>query len=237
MNPRILSGRRAYEFRRDDIRLTMLTTQPIRELIGEQFHFRVADVGIPNPSFGQVQPTLPPGVVFDYGHVQTTSELIVPIRYLHIEPLRIVIDVAGPSEFIDVIWGKLLDLLMPYRSPDGSFVIGEPERVLDYSEIALDIELDPSSIMPAEFRAALQRAIGGLGEEGLAVVPMLFARAQRPTDEYPGVNVADHRQFQFGLRASSSLEHPTFFSAAPLDTKAHLVYLEDLLGKFGSTGS
>src|SRR5437588_505316 len=61
---------------------------------------------------------------------------VVPIRFLHFEQRRIVIDVAGRSSAIDAIFEQLRQALTQLHAADGSPTVGKHECVLDYSEIS-----------------------------------------------------------------------------------------------------
>ncbi len=132
---KVLASRRAYEFSPDSLRLTMLSVQVVQQQIQQLFGFQSVAIGSPIPTFGEVPATYPPGVVFNLGVWIHQEEHIVPIRFLHFEQNRIVIDIAGPTAAIDEIAERLFHFLSGLRSPDGSPVVGGPERILNYSEI------------------------------------------------------------------------------------------------------
>src|SRR5437764_371982 len=94
---KIITGRRAYEFRPDDLRLSLLSTKIVQEQIQQLFQFQTSAMGTPAPMFGDVPVTYPPGFVFDVGVWLSPDEQLVPIQFLHFEQRRIVIDVAGSS--------------------------------------------------------------------------------------------------------------------------------------------
>src|SRR5712692_10405927 len=129
---KILTSRRAYEFSPDALRLSSLCIQPVQQQIQRLFNFQSSVIGPPVASFGAVPSTFPPGIVFDIGAWIHQEEHIVPIRFLHFEQNRIVIDVAGPTVAIDGIADRLFHYLSGLQAADGSPIVGEPERVLDY---------------------------------------------------------------------------------------------------------
>src|SRR5215204_4310238 len=109
---RILSARRAYEFGRDDLRLTMLSSLEIRQRIQQQFNFEVAQVATPVQTFGPVPTSLPPGLVFDVGSARLPEgPSVLPIRFIHFEALRIVIDAVGPSASIDLVFDQIKEIV------------------------------------------------------------------------------------------------------------------------------
>src|SRR5258708_28360188 len=97
---KLLTSRRAYEFRPDDLRISMLSTKPVQEQIQQLFQFQTAMMGTPIATFGDVPVTYPPGFVFDMGVWISQDKQIIPIRFLHFEQSRIVIDVALPASAI-----------------------------------------------------------------------------------------------------------------------------------------
>src|SRR5947209_3127631 len=104
---KLLSSRRAYEFRPDDLRLSVLSVKPVQEQITQLFQFQTSIMGTPMATFGDVPVTYPPGFVFDMGVWISQNKQVIPIRFLHFEQRRIVIDVAGPSFAITAIFDQL----------------------------------------------------------------------------------------------------------------------------------
>src|SRR5258707_6483877 len=128
---KLLTSRRAYEFRPDDLRISMLSTKPVQEQIQQLFQFQTAMMGTPIATFGDVPVTYPPGFVFDMGVWISQDKQIIPIRFLHFEQSRIVIDVAGPSfplpPLLLELWHFLSELSTPHLSP----IVCLLPRVLD----------------------------------------------------------------------------------------------------------
>ncbi len=155
-NVKLLSARRAYEFGPDDIRLTILTTQTVQARLRERFAFTVAAVGTPIPTFGPVTGALPPGLVFNTGSYTTDSGHIIPIRFLHFEATRIVIDVAGTSEDVGHVYSELRRAIDELGPEDASKVLGEPTHIHDQSEITWRPAFDLASILRPELLAAFR---------------------------------------------------------------------------------
>src|SRR5579859_6297594 len=124
---KILTGRRAYEFSADAIRLSTLSIQAVYQQIQRLFDFQSAIIGSPMPTFGEVPATYPPGIVFNLGAWIHQEQHIVPIRFIHFEQKRIVIDVAGSTSAIEGIADRLFQFLSGLQAADGSPVVGEPE--------------------------------------------------------------------------------------------------------------
>jgi len=227
---KILASRRAYEFSPDALRLTMLSIQPIQQQIQQLFGFQSFAVGSPIPTFGVVPATYPPGVVFNLGVWIHQEEHIVPIRFIHFEQNRIVIDVAGPSAAIDGIAVRLFQFLSGLQAADGSPVVGEPERILDYSEITAQFPYPLDAIFSRPLRRLLSKTIHTrTGNKSMSTVPVLAIQAF-PTDEVvPAVPSANEAHaFTFSLRSGTRPEEHIYYSGAPLDSEAHLAYLEEL---------
>ncbi|MHB1005416.1 MAG: hypothetical protein ACYC3S_07185 [Chloroflexota bacterium] len=226
-----VSARRAYEYRPDDLRLSLLSTQPVRQKIVAAFSFHLEQVAVPMETFGVVPKTLPPGVVYNFGSVVMDDGAIAPIRFLHFEAQRIVIDVAGPSQVLDVVYAKLLETLDGTSTPDGSPAVGAPTEVHDRSDISVRLGIDSTALMPPPVQAAYDRVIGRLYEgRRYSAVPFIGVHPVSTDEPYPGTPTGYRSYFAFNLdlRKDSPIGERTFFSSAPLDTEAHLGYLQDL---------
>jgi hypothetical protein len=228
---RILGAKRSYEFCPDDLRLTMLTEPVLRERIRQEFAFQGAQIATPIQTFGPVPPMVPPGLVFNYGVVRLEKAQLVPVRYLHVEPRRIVIDVAGPSDAIAPIFEGLMRVVADSRSPDGWPVIGEPTRLFDHSEISLRLPYPPASLLaPAVAGLLTGSMLDPTAEEGAILAPGIQVRLLSPDEEYGAQPISLYRTFHLDLRAGMRPGEGWYFSGAPTDTKTHL----DLLAKLES---
>jgi hypothetical protein len=226
---KILTSRRAYEFRIDDIRLSMLSTKPVQEQIQHHFHFQNAAMGIPIATFGEVPSTYPPGVVFDMGVWPTAEQQLIPIRFLHFDQRRIVIDVAGPSSAIDEIYRDLQNFLSSLQTSDGYPIIGEPENILDYSEFAVQFSCDISTLLPPSIKQVFSRYVRetSIYRDKIAI-PLLCIAPLGAMEKFGGAIPGDYRTFTLTLRAGTRLEDAVFFSGAPLSSERHREYIADL---------
>ena len=94
---KVLTSRIGHEFTLDDLRLIMLSANAVMQNIVEAFQFRALAITTPQATFGPVPTTLPAGLVFQTGSwISPVDSQIIPIRFLHVELQRIVIDIAGP---------------------------------------------------------------------------------------------------------------------------------------------
>lgn len=222
---KLLAARRAYEFGPDDIRLTLLATQAAQALLRERFGFSVAAVGTPMPTFGTVTATLPPGVVFDTGSFTTEAGEIIPIRFLHFEATRVVIDLAGATESIDQVYSELRRTLNAFKAGDGAEVLGVPVRVLDLSELTWRPAFDPGALLKAELLNLFHEF--GNPSPGLVPLPSIGAQWGSDTEPYQGA-ITTAGQFTLQVRAGSRPVDRILFSSAPLSTARHVAYIERL---------
>lgn len=223
-NIAFITGRRAYEFRPDDLRLSMLSIKPIQDEIQRIFSFQSSSIGTPMPTFGEVQLTVPPGLIFNSGVWISPENQLVPIRFLNFEPRRIVIDVGGSSAALTPIFERLQQFLAEIQAPDGSPIIGEPENILDYSEISARFPFDLDTIISPPLR----KLLSGIIKES-ALVPTLVTQSFSSGQVLSGTAVIyDPRAFTLASRVGSRLEDHIYFSGAPLETEKHIIYLKDL---------
>lgn len=230
-NLKLITSRRAYEFRMDDLRLSVLCLPEVQAQIQRMFSFESAVVGTPQETFGPVGISLPPGLVFDIGVLETLDGPAIPIRFLHFEQKRIVIDVAGPSSAIDAIFDRMRYALGELTSPDGSPAIGEVERVLDYSEFSGQFAFSLVSLLNPDARDLVVRASAHQGgrKQEVMVVPTVTLSVHGEDEEYGGLSsTAISRRLQLAVRAGTSPADGIYFSGAPLDSETHRSYLSEL---------
>ncbi|SRR6266487_4529354 len=231
---KILTSRRAYEFEADAIRLSMVSIQPIQQQIQQLFRFQSSVIGSPMATFGVVPLTYPPGIVFNLGAWVHQEKYIVPIRFLHFEQNRIVIDVAGPTDAIDGIADHLFHFLSGLEAADRSPIVGEPERALDYSEITARFPYPLDTILPKPLRRLLSKTMSiGAGDKSMTMIPAVAIRAFSTDEVLPAVpSATDPYAFTFTLRPGTRPEEHIYFSSAPLGSEAHLNYLNELEAAF-----
>jgi len=221
---KFLTSQRAYEFHPDDLRLPIISSKPIQGALQALFNFQSTAIGTPMATFGEVPLTIPPGVVFNYGVWKSPENKLVSIRFLHFEQRRIVIDVEGSSVALASIYKQIQLLLTGIQTADGSPLIGEPESVLDYSEISARFSFPLDAIISRPLRKLLSR----IAKESTLVptlVTQLFSSGQQLTGT---ATIGNHQAFTLAPRAGTRLEDHIYFSAAPLDSEAHLSYLNEL---------
>lgn len=226
---RLLTARRAYEFRPDDLRLSVLSTSQAQQLIGRLFDFQIVQVGTPLQTFGSIPATIPPGVIFNYGTASTT-ETEVPVRFLHFEPFRIVIDVAGPSATIDWMYNRLRQILLDIRDFDGSPAVGEPLRTIEYSEISTRLGFGLEDLLSEPVGRLTQDTFGDR-EGNLTVFPANIDFLAIDSSQEIGKQSLAGPSLQ--VRAGTRLEDRTYFSTAYLPTDLHLGWLSELDRELG----
>ena len=221
---KFLTGRRAYEFRPDDLRLSTISIKPIQDAIQALFSFQSSAIGTPMATFGEVPLTFPPGVVFNTGVWKSPENKFVSIRFLHFEPRRIVIDVGGSSDALTSIYEQLELLLISIQTVDGLPLIRKPESVLDYSEISARFPFSLDVIIPRPLR----KLLSGLAKES-ALVPTMITQSFSSGQQLTGTAIfGDPHAFTLAPRVGTRLEDHIYFSGAPLDSEAHLNYLNEL---------
>jgi hypothetical protein len=225
---RVLTARRAYEFEPDDLRLSVLSAPQAQQQIGQLFNFQVVQIGTPMPTFGPIPATIPPGAVFNYGGA-LTSEGEVPIRFLHIEPNRIVLDVAGGVSAIEQVYDQLQEALSQIHDLDGSPVVGKPISQSDYSEISKKMRFDAEKLLIEPLRRLVQETFSE--KEDLRVAPatinfIVVGSAQPLKDLSQGPSLQ--------VRAGTRLEDRVFLSTAFLNADEHIAWLEALDAELGS---
>jgi hypothetical protein len=237
-NVTFLTARRSYEFRVDDLRLSALCTKPVEERLQALFHFRSVVMGSPMVTFGDVPATYPPGFVFDLGYWMSPDDVLVPIRFIHFEQRRIVIDVAGKSEAIEPIYEILRTAISELEIPDGGRLIGEPEAVYDYTEITAQCNFPLSGVLAPAPLEAVQRAAGSISRRGEHVLVPHVVYQWLPVDrDYAGATLASsHHSFTFSMRAGTSPENRICFSGAPIESDAHAIYLQEVATALRSAG-
>lgn len=227
---KIITSRRAYEFSADSIRLSSLSIQPIQQPIQQLFSFQSSVIGSPLPTFGAVPATYPPGIVFNLGVWIHQEEHIVPIRFIHFEQNRIVIDVAGPTGAIDGIADRLFNFLSGLKAADGTPVVGEPERVLNFSEITAQFSYSLDAVFPRPLRKLLSKIMDiDVGKKSKEIIPTVAFQVFSMNEVISAVPTPnDAHTFTLALRSGTRPDEHIYYSGAPLDSDAHLSYLNEL---------
>jgi hypothetical protein len=226
------TARRAYEFRQDDLRLSILCTPPVEQALNNLFHFRTTAMGSPQPTFGDVPVVYPPGYVFDLGLWVSPQGEVVPIRFIHFEAQRIVIDVAGKSSALTPIYELVREAIAPIQTVDGSAVIGTPHTVRDYSEITAHCAFSLDTILAPGVRAVVAKHFGMGRKETRALIPSFSAYLHEAGAVLE--NLSPATGFNFGIRVGTRPDEHVCFSSAPLESDVHAEYLSDLVHAFTS---
>lgn len=237
-NVKLLSARRAYEFRSNDLRLTVLTIPAVQSAIQQRFNFQQAEIAKPPVTFGLVPDSFPPGLAFSLGVVEAGEKPGTFIRYLFVEPLRIVLDLAGPSSAIDIAFSQLRDLLADTRAPDGHPVLGEPARALERTDISAHFDFPLAAVLSPRLRALVKNTLGvSEARSSSVLIPNLSIGTLSRDSTYPGTSpLPEPDAFQLQLRSGYPPDSGEYFSSAPLDTDRHLAYLEELDAALATRG-
>jgi hypothetical protein len=221
---KILVARRAYQFALDELRLTSLSVGDVPAQIQEHFEFRNANIATPPATFADVPATIPPGLVFNVGALRSSDGALTPIRFMHFEPQRIVIDLAGRSAAIDEAYEQLKDLLSEVKAPDGSPAIGEPRGTLDYSEISARLNPHFTGLIDERLSDAAKQTFAE--EEGAEVVPVgMVLRIATPSTV---IDQPNYGQAIIQVRAGTRADERIYFSSTDLTSEANLAWLEHL---------
>jgi hypothetical protein len=226
----VISSRRSYEFAQDDIRLTLLCSQPVVAFIKQSFKFELGNVASPMETFGPIAPTIPSGLVFNYGISFEPEESGTAIRLLHFEQRRIVIDVVGPSSAIEPTFSRLRTILEDLRTPERHPAIVEPVSVRDHSEIRATLDFDPEQLVPSTVMSA---AADILDASVHRIVPVLTLRVS-DSDEYAGGGVPITQTCTLDIRAGTSVTDRIYYCSAPVDSDRHLRFLSKVESSLSS---
>jgi len=226
-NIKILTNRISYECQVDDLRLSSLVTPRYIEAIKQQFNFHTAAVGPPIPTFGDVAATFPPGLVFNLGFFVGEEERVIPIRFMHFEQRRIVIDAAGSPTDLARIFAHLQFLFEDEDAFDGSPIIGGSGKLLSYSEITFSIPGGVNNLFRPNTLSAIRHTVKT--ERGSVLTPIVFFVIEKEDQESRGVVINPTNQMlQLSIRAGTTPSDDIYFSGAPLDSDKHLELLETM---------
>ncbi len=230
----VLSAARAYEYRRDDLRLTALSTAPVQAILGEAFNFDTGGIDSPPPVFGPEPRTNPRGLVFNLGSWTSPEGTVTPVRSLTFSRQRIVLSIAGPSDSIDPVHEYLVGLLENVDLLGGSPIAGKPHNIRDRSEISARFAFDLADLLAPTARSVLQNTL--VGDEGESILlPALNIEVQPRTKEYVGPGRGPSGTLNLAIRAGGCPADREYYSAAFLDSDAHLAYLQQLDGVLSDT--
>ena len=85
------------------------------------FGFNSAQIAAPMKTFAEPIRMFPPGLVFDLGQWEGADGALLPIRFLHIDARRVVIDLAGRrSADIDIVFEQMRRALDDFPAADGT---------------------------------------------------------------------------------------------------------------------
>jgi len=229
---KVLAARRVYEFRPDDLRLAVLSTPAIRAKIQSEFAFQQAVMGAVVPLFGAIDIS-GQGVTFASGSVSEEDGQVTPIRFIQVEPTRIVIDVAAPSTAIDTIYRRLVQAVGNARVPDGSAAIGKPTQHSDYSELSARLAFPISAILAEGLPGVLQDLVGSK----LEIAMTLYIQTLVHGETYPGFPTQESAILRLAPRQGFPLSERVYFSSAPVETNRHVKYLTELESTLRRTSS
>lgn len=222
----VLSTRRVYEYPQDSIRLTALTTIEAQRALRDAFAFQDVGSGTVAGAFETALVTQPSGLTCSFGRMLTDEDEIIPVRYLTLNARRLMIDVAAASDAIDMIYHRAVEILGGISVPGGIKTIGQPVATRDYSEVTARVSFSADELLAGPFLDWLRHTGGGLDLSAVsAIVPTIQWQLADPNEEYQGLATP----FAVAaVRAGTRVGDRVLFSAAYLDSSAHLSHLQSL---------
>jgi hypothetical protein len=223
----ILGARRSYEFD-PGIRLDLLGNAYALEHLKQAFGFDYGAIVQPSETFGPVPSSIPPGLAFYYGVVQFPEAALTPVRFIHIEPKRLVLEVAGDSQVLDEVTRVLMERIETIEKASGSAILGEEVRVLEQSEIRFHGSFAPSALAPLVVQDSFSEVVFRHVKSNLSLAPGLTIKLVDLTRSY-GSEI-DHPSKSFVLEPASGFppEQRIYSSVAPLSTVDHLTLLHQI---------
>ena len=224
---RVLSARREYVFGADQLRLSMVNTPGVQNLLRQTFSFKATQQGAGLPLFHPSIPSNPPGIVFAGGAWANPDGHVVFIRGLSFDVLRMVIDIVGHSHDIDVIATTILDMVNSQRTFDGNNILGDIKSTRDYSEVSAVFPYPVSKMLHPNVRETVEKWLPSHGPLK-KWLPQIHWQAIDPSEPYPGETQIEGHVSAIGTRMGSAENEHLFFSSAALDTQQHYDYLVEL---------
>lgn len=223
-----LSARRSYEYRADEIKLSLLCIRGVVDLIKSSFGFELGEIMTPPATFGLVANTNPPGLVFGLGVTPFPEGQGTAIRSITVDSRRIVFDVAGPSSMIAPTFSRFREQLAELKTAEGAPAVPVPDHFREYSELVAHVP----GLLPRIFNQPVQQVIAdtvGISEgDPSRIASSARFRPLPLSEEYPGSSELDVSSFRLDMRAGTKIEDGMVFSGAPLDTDAHLSLIDRL---------
>ncbi len=233
---RVITARRVYSFDTDDVRLTVLSTTQCLNMLREAFKFQSPGYAALQFGTGAPPPTNPPGILMQNGELQTDQGPL-PVRAIFIDARRVTIDVAAPSEAIDLAYDALMEIVGQLTALDGSPVIGEPATVSEHSEISARLDFLPAALVSEPMHHVMAEHLGLDGPPDV-LVPSIRLTHVAGGEEFPG-DIPDASIAELSIRFGTDPRCGVFYSKAPLDTSAHaemLGALEKALSRSSNRG-
>jgi len=154
---------------------------------------------------------------------------VIPIRGLYVDALRLVVDVAAPSEVIDDVYAAIEGALSEFQAPDGAPLLGTPVGFADQSELSFAADL-PATALHSSWLAELYEA-------QLPGRPLRVGLQVRPLDADTSAAPIPGTTYTLDLRTGSRPDQHLWFSSAPLDSAGHVAYVEQLVGRLSANRS
>jgi hypothetical protein len=223
----LLSSRRAYEFKMDDLRLSAVCSVPVREALRTAFNFEIVQVISPNPTFGEVPSTAPPGLVCAGGAWVQDDGSLVPIRFINFELRRIVIEVSGPTSAIDIVYSRVEAVLGEVVLAGKSPLVGEPIRTRDHSDFTIELSSSLAALFPEPLVQSVTKALA-LSDQELDVAPLLHIEFLARGQELSGIPGENLGSVELAVRVLTKASDRICYSGMSLDSDSHARWLKTL---------
>lgn len=223
-----MSASRSYEYAVDDLRLTLLSHGNVVEHLRGVFSFEQAEITRPPETYGPVLVTSPPGLLLGGGLVPGLGERIGTIRMITVDARRLVIEVAGPSSEIALVFDHLMESLSEVEASDGGKAFGTPVSTQEHSELSFwSASLLEGMIAPEISEVLKKYGLPRDDDHAMNFIPSLRAKFQERHLEY-FANPTDMNAFSIDMRSGDTFDRGLLYSAAPLDSDTHLAMLDEI---------
>ncbi len=229
-NLAIITASQAFIYPPEAIRLSYLIMPHLQGAIAQTFGFRGSGIASPPQTFGPVDMTNPPGLVYEWGQWESDTGVPFPIRLLAIENKRIVWQIAGAEN--EAIKGPMEQLESIRESArtlaEGVKVIGQWKSTQWYSEMSFTLDVDAfKRVVP--LLHMIDEALYMEIPQTQRTFPAITVFNYRPDESFPGELRQWHgSKFNLALRQGTTVDENTFYSAAPLKTKDHIALIEKI---------
>ncbi|MBX5477266.1 MAG: hypothetical protein IRZ18_09125 [Clostridia bacterium] len=199
--------------------------------MSSEFQFTSITLDTPAATFGPVDRTMPPGFVGNNGMLRAGDRRVVPVRFLHVEPTRVVVDVAGSSAQAERVLQRFREVVDDFLSGDGARPLGEVAGTKDFSILSVELGADLEALIHPAAREVLRLLAGASGPDD-EWVPMVGGYIVSAGKEFAGEPAGPRGLSSVGarltLRRAARRLDRLYYSEAALSSERHLELLNQL---------